>query len=660
MATLEINGRRVQVDDSFRSLSPDQQQAIVQQISSQMGATEKAGSSFGGGRAGAAALGAADTASFGFGDELGAALGAGSEYLASFITGQEPRSYDQLLREMRGQDTAAQGAYPGTYLAGQVAGGVGQGIGLARAGLSLGANAAARGANLGRVAGASAADGAIYGGIQGFGSGEGVESRLYNAGAGLIGGSVLGGAAPVAVAGAGAGFRTVAAPIMSRLRPEGYAERAIGETVRRSGMLIDDITNSLEAARLDGQDMFTVADALGNAGQRRLASVVRTPNDARQFVTETLQQRQVGQTERLSNALSEGFGAPDTAAQRIGSLTTARNTAADANYEAARQGAGVVDPSRAIGVADDFLQPGASRLLPPQTNIADDSVEAAVRKARGYLTDGTSVLSDFNAAFRSKLELDAMIERASPSVQRQLIPIRNALDGALEQASPNYATARNAFRQQSQVIDAVETGIAAASPRTRAPDNINGFNAMTPDEQAAFRAGYVDPYIARVENASLGPTTNRARMLITGKTDQEFPAFAAPGMGDQMGNRIAREQRMFETANASLGGSRTADNLADAADLNTFDPGIATTLFQGRPVAAAMQAIGRLITESQGISPGVAERIARALMETSPEAARDLLTASSGRAAASDASRAAIIGALLGTGSAGAGRLAAP
>lgn len=39
MATLEINGRRVQVDDSFRSLSPDQQQATVEEIARSMGAT---------------------------------------------------------------------------------------------------------------------------------------------------------------------------------------------------------------------------------------------------------------------------------------------------------------------------------------------------------------------------------------------------------------------------------------------------------------------------------------------------------------------------------------------------------------------------------------------------------------------------------------------
>jgi hypothetical protein len=42
MATLTINGKRVKVDDSFLSLSPEQQNATVDEIASQMGATQPA------------------------------------------------------------------------------------------------------------------------------------------------------------------------------------------------------------------------------------------------------------------------------------------------------------------------------------------------------------------------------------------------------------------------------------------------------------------------------------------------------------------------------------------------------------------------------------------------------------------------------------------
>ena len=44
MATLNIGGRRVKVDDSFLSLPPDQQQATVDEIAGSIGAMPQASS----------------------------------------------------------------------------------------------------------------------------------------------------------------------------------------------------------------------------------------------------------------------------------------------------------------------------------------------------------------------------------------------------------------------------------------------------------------------------------------------------------------------------------------------------------------------------------------------------------------------------------------
>lgn len=612
---------------------------------------------FAGGMPGAAALGAADTMSFGFGDELGAGLGASSEYLASLITGAKPRSYDELVGEMRDQEDRAKETNSGSFLTGQIAGGLTGGVGLARGGLSATANAIGRGASLGRVAATSAVEGASLGAIQGAGSGEGVEGRAFNAGVGGLAGGALGLGAPLAVAGAQKLGGMAAAPVAARLFPDRYAERAIGEGVRRSGMSVDEISDALRLARGDGQDMFTVADAMGNSGQRMLSTIARTPHDERQAVIEALQSRQVGQGDRLSSYLAEGFDAPDTAAQRASSLTRQRTDSANTNYGAARSSAGNVDPSRAIDAADEFLGVGGSL---PRTNIADDSIESAVTRARSYLTDGNSLLSDFGGSLRAKQELDAMIEGARPAVQRQLIPIRNALDNALEQASPDYAVARNTFRQQSRAIDAVETGSNAASGRMRSADTIPTFNGMSDPEQSAFRAGYADPLITRIESMSMSPTTNKARSLITPKTAEEFPAFAAPGRGDQMGNRIAREQRMFETSNAALGGSKTADNLADASEMSRFDPGVMSALMNFQPMGALLAGARGLMNEASGTPPRVVEQLARALMETDPAAAQAILQGGQNRVTGSDQLRARIVAALTGSTSAGAGRLAAP
>ncbi|TAX57110.1 hypothetical protein ELI01_18695 [Rhizobium leguminosarum] len=439
------------------------------------------------------------------------------------------------------------------------------------------------------------------------------------------------------------------------------AQNAIAEAIRRSGSSADEVANDLTRAAQQGQPEYMVADSLGNAGQRMLTGVARSPGDMRQQIAEQLQRRQAGQTDRLVNALSEGFDAPQTAAQTRTAMTDARNAAADTNYAAARQSAGAVDPTAAIEQADNFLQPGATGVMSNQTNIADDSIESAVRRARGYLTDGNSVLTDFNAALRAKRELDAMIERAAvnPSVQRELVPIRNALDDSLATASEPYAAARNQFRQESQAIGAIDEGTAAASARTRAPDNIDRFQQMTPEQQQPFRVGYVDPLIARTEAASMSPTTNKARALITGKTEQEFPAFAAPGRGDVMGERIAREQRMFETANQALGGSRTADNLADATDMMGFDPtmlGIAGNALTGNIRSAGMQALQQGVNAVQGRNQGTRDMIARMLMQSEPTQARAALAAAVRKGETLTRAQQAIVNAIIGAGSTAATR----
>lgn len=180
---------------------------------------------------------------------------------------------------------------------------------------------------------------------------------------------------------------------------------------------------------------------------------------------------------------------------------------------------------------------------------------------------------------------------------------------------------------------------------------------MTPEQQQAFRAGYADPLIESAQSAAVG--TNKARPLISEATAAEFPAFAAPGRADQLGRRLGREQTMFETNQTALGGSRTADNLADAGDMRSFDPGVMASLLRGQPIQAAINGVTNLIANAQGRSPAVMDQIARALIETRPDVARRMFeqAASGGR---TSAARRALINAMLNNvGASGIGRAVA-
>lgn len=458
----------------------------------------------------------------------------------------------------------------------------------------------------------------------------------------LVGGAAGAVARPVMAAG-GAALNSVGG--MLGIGNNARARTAVAEALARSGKSADDVVDDLTRAAADGQDVYTVADSLGNPGQRMLSGIVRSPGDERAAVVEALQRRQAGQGRRLQMALEEGFGAPQTAAQTEAALTALRSADANVNYGAARQAAGAVDPTAAISKADDFLGTAGSL---PRTGIADDSVEGTVRRARALLTDGDSVISDFDTAFRTKVELDSMIERANPTVQRQLIPIRNELDKALESASGPYQAARDTFRRQSQDIEAANIGRQAARAG-RVEDNLSTFGQLArPEQQAAFRAGYVDPQIAAIQNTA-GPMTNRARPLITDATQAEFPVFAQPGKAPQLMDRIGREQTMFETASSALGGSKTADNLADMMDVQSFDPSMLGAFASGGIKGAAIQGLTRAVQGVAGRNTQTRDLIAKALMTSSPQAAKTVLDQAVKQGQISTEVRNAVVRALIGT-----------
>jgi hypothetical protein len=566
------------------------------------------------GMAGSAAMGAADIGGLGLADEGAAGLG----YLLDKLPGGQGRDYSQILGEINRNQDAAFNQNPGSYR-------VGEGAGIA-AGLAGGAiNAGVRGAatvapTLGRMAMDGLKFGAGLGAISGFGSGRDLPSRLIGAGTGSVAGGVVGAGAPYAISAISAAASPFIAPLMARLNPEKYANSYLGKQLARSGKSPDDIADMLTRAQADDQGMFTAADAMGHSGQRGLSTVVRNPNEARQQIVDALIGRQMGQGDLLSNALAEGFNAPDTAAQRVASLAGQRESLANINYTNARRGAKPVNLNGALSTIDDLL--GRDPIL-GETALSRGPMGTRLRALRDQMQKGGEQLVDFDRVLNLKSDMFQQMQR-NPDVASELRPVYNALDSALERASPQYRAANDAYRAQSRTIDAVDAGKRAASGRARATDTIQTFQGMQPGERNAFRAGYVDPLIAKVEASAIAPTTNKARPLVTEKTGQEFPAFAVPQRADKMGRRIAREQRMFETANAALGGSKTADNLADAAEAAQFDPSLLVK-FATSPLKASGEAVLKALKAGQGLPPSVLSKVGEGLMTTDPAVARALL-----------------------------------
>jgi hypothetical protein len=549
----------------------------------------------------------------------GATLGADSTILAGLETPLEmikrgtfdPREgynyakarEDQIMGDAR-KNTGAAGT------AAEILGGGVSGAGLASGGVTAARFLAPEAGLLARSA-ASAADAGALGGFSGVMEGNGIQERMANAAKGAATGAAVGGALPVAAS----VLHGLASPVISNIRaranPEGYAQGQVARAIHESRVDPNQLSHDVIQAGNDGQAGFTLADAMGNAGQRMLSTVARAPGEGRTAVVNALEARQAGQGRRVAGALAEGFDSPRTAAQTEAAMTGARDTAANAEYGAVRNGA---QPVNVVGTLDHI--DGVIGTAPgQQLQVPNDSIEGALRGFRERLARVNP--DDFAAVQRIRGEMaDAAQNAAQNGYGNRARLIRGAvgqLDTAMENASPGFRQANADFAQRSRDIEAVQQG-RDASMRGRTEDTIPAFQGLAPEGQQAFRSGYVDPLIAQTQGAAFG--VNKARPLLNDAFQQEG-AVMAPG-NPLMQRRLGREQTMFETRAQAMGGSKTADNINDHAAM-AVDPHIVGQILTGNWHGALRSALHAGSSVMTGNTPAVRQEVANILLQRAPQ-----------------------------------------
>lgn len=212
MATLNIGGRRVTVDDSFLSLSPEQQQTTVDEIEASFGAGHSQEPAATATPQGAPApppigamaasnIGARQGLTFNFGDEIMAGLTTPIEMAIGAYTGADAgkgfservsAAYGRGLEQERALLSQAQTQNPIATTIGNVGGGLVTGGQLMKGGATLLKGGGGAGSMIGR----GAAEGALYGAVAGAGEGDSANDRIARAlmsgGIGAAAGGALG------------------------------------------------------------------------------------------------------------------------------------------------------------------------------------------------------------------------------------------------------------------------------------------------------------------------------------------------------------------------------------------------------------------------------------------------------------------------------------
>lgn len=525
--------------------------------------------------------------------------------------------YAKSLAEQEGSDTNFEQQHPVIDLGAKLAGGVAaMGPLVAAAPGLLGATG-----SFASRAGMGALSNALLGGADSAIRGNGPVS-------GAIVGGVLGAAAPAVEAAAS----PLISRIMASVNPTRFAEGQLARGMSETGQTPQQLSQAVQDAAAAGQGEFTLADAMGNPGQRMLSTVARAPGEGRTNVVSALENRQAGQGERVGDILDEGLGAGNTARQTIDQLTeSARRESAPLYQDALNQKPVWSDRMQEFfddpvtkgglkeGVAVQRLESLASgkKFDPNDYAIthfdeAGDPVMGAVPNMRtiNLIKKGfDNKLESYRDGTTGKLMLD--------EYGRALDNVRRSFLNEVDSINPAYAKARAAYAGPAQVRDAVGVGAKAAT-RGRAADNLARFDALNPQAQQGFRGGYADTLAGNIERAA--PGVNKVRPLLSDKAQQELDALSLhqgpvqPGQDAPMQQRLAREQTMFTTRNQALGGSRTADNLADQEALG-INPTVVMHIAHGNwggAVGAMLHAGSNLTT---GNTPAVRKAVSDILLQ---------------------------------------------
>jgi hypothetical protein len=344
-----------------------------------------------------------------------------------------------------------------------------------------------------------------------------------------------------------------------------------------------------------------------------LSTVARAPGEGRQIVHDYLEARQAGQGGRVANQLAEGFRAPLPAENVRAADVAARDARAGVEYGAARQNAGPVNLTRTLQTLD-------SELTPRPANIEPGSVDAALDSLRRRLASDNDMLTDFRGVYRVRQDLADDVQRAVDSGRgnraHTLGLVLRQLDHDMEVASPGFMQANRNYEAASRELDAITAGRAAAT-RGRPEVAAAEFQNLPPGSQYNYRTGYADPLIERAQRGAEG--ANKARPL-TSDAFRDLSNVMAPGAA-RMQRQLERENTMFATRNQALGGSRTADNLADSAAMGV-DPSMIGHVLSGNFAGALRSAMGAVSNGITGNTPAVRRAVGDILLARGVPAAR--------------------------------------
>lgn len=563
--------------------------------------------------------------SFGFSDEIEAAL-------PSAVTGLEG-DYEQRVGQIRAGQKAFEAAEPETALAAEVMGSLPY-MALPVVGGARMASMAGRAPSLARTMGYGMGIGAAEGAIGGVGRGEGAADSAQRALTEGALGAGLGALAPAAVAG---GARL----LRGGRSAEAQATEQLGRAIPEAEMPRVQAEVEARIARGEtGEEMpETLTDITGMTAQREVRGARGASPEVGAEVDPMLRGRVTGQAPRIEREVERGVGIRADESTELNDLVARQERQAADAYENLRQQYQAVDINDMRGLFNSpAFKRNYDRVIQTMQNraAAGQIDESVLRQLEGKMSydefmgairrgDTVEVPFDFLERMKRRISSEAQVAKRSGDTETagELGDLARSFTQKIDEKVPEYQQARNLFAGQAEVADALEEGdkFLRQTPATVQ----STLDKMTDSEKRAYMTGAVGALRNLIEGTRdradlvqklVGTPANRKRLasLMGGEDSPQFKSFE---------DALKREARMVETKNIVTGGSQTAAFLKDIERSGmTVDQAVEMLI---NPMAVANpsmvgQMFASLVNFVAGPSKDVSGRVARQLLDVSPEA----------------------------------------
>lgn len=575
MAILDIDGIKVEVDDGFFDMTPEEQEATVDEIADSLAAgrpaseTERSGGIEG-------AVRAAGRGVLGIGsylDELNAATNATLSPIVDPLLPDEGYEklpgenwsdrYAQALEIQRRKDAEYDQDNPVTSTALKIAGGVGSGGALLKAAPVAGSYLLGNtGATIPARLAAAIGSGVGTGAVQGFGAGEGdAVNRLKQAGLESVVGGVTGGAMmPIS-----AGVNKVAQALTKRL---------LGETDDALSSVSDQARRYIVSELSEPNKTAAYRDRLNELGPEAMLADVAPEwlgvargsaarPGTRGLVIDPLNERSAMANTRLRGDIEANLGGDPIPSRIEAEIAEAQGRVGNLYRDAFQEGR----PFDTQVIADDLNR---------SIDMLRGPAQQALQRVRGMLNINNSdqISTEPSTLFQTRQAIDGMLDgEQNTRVISALTEARQMLDDALTQSVPRIKEIDAAYSELARQREGLGMG---------RPILNNEATAMRPVElEQALAAG------AEPGGVLVGPSGMSTRMR-QGALGEIYRAIGTKANDTTALRNIVRGEGDWNRDKlAMLFGDQPADNALGAIDRETVFGDTANRVTRGSDTAMA-------------------------------------------------------------------------